>query len=64
MDWMFPTLLMWVLNGVICVGVLLRLLVFGEPVVKKNTEAAVSFYRHKTQADAHLEKVGNTVIII
>lgn len=56
MDWMFPTLLMWVLNGVICVGVLLRLLVFGEPVVKKNTEAAVSFYRHKTQADAHLEK--------
>ncbi|XP_062603205.1 sterol regulatory element-binding protein 1-like [Saccostrea cucullata] len=55
-DWMFPTLLMWVLNGVICVGVLIKLLVFGEPIVKKNTEAAVSFYRHKTQAEAHLEK--------
>lgn len=61
---MFPTLLMWVLNGVICVGVLLRLLVFGEPVVKKNTEAAVSFYRHKTQADAHLEKVRNANCIM
>lgn len=47
MDWMFFILLMWVLNGVICVGVLLRLLVFGELVVKKNIEVVVFFYRYK-----------------
>lgn len=62
MDWMFFILLMWVLNGVICVGVLLRLLVFGELVVKKNIEVVVFFYRYKIQADVYLEKVGNIVI--
>lgn len=62
MDWMFFILLMWVLNGVICVGVLLRLLVFGELVVKKNIEVVVFFYRYKIQVDVYLEKVGNIVI--
>lgn len=60
---MFPSLLMWVLKGVICIGVLVRLLIFGEPVVKKDTEAAVSFYRHKSQAEAHLEKVSVRLLL-
>lgn len=57
MDWMFPTLIMWMLNGVICVAVLARLFVYGEPVVKKNSEANTAYWRHHNQAEAYLEKV-------
>ncbi|XP_060074168.1 sterol regulatory element-binding protein 1-like [Ylistrum balloti] len=54
MDWMFPTLMMWVLNGTIVAGVLARLFIYGEPVTKKNSEAAVSFWRHHNQAENYL----------
>ncbi|OWF55632.1 sterol regulatory element-binding protein 1-like [Mizuhopecten yessoensis] len=54
MDWMFPTLMMWMLNGIIVTGVLARLFIYGEPVTKKNSEAAVSFWRHQNQADTYL----------
>lgn len=56
-DWMFPTLFLWLLNSVICVGVLARLFIFGEPVVKKNSESAMSYLRHVTQGDIHLSRV-------
>ncbi|KAK3100385.1 hypothetical protein FSP39_019112 [Pinctada imbricata] len=54
--WMFPTLLLWVMNGLIVAGVMAKLFIFGEPVVKKNSFTAVTFYRHLAQADTHLEK--------
>nr|AHB60716.1 sterol regulatory element-binding protein [Mimachlamys nobilis] len=54
MDWMFPTLMMWMLNGIIVTGVLARLFIYGEPVTKKNSEAAVSFWRHQNQAETYL----------
>lgn len=55
-DWMFPTLFMWLLNGVICIGVLARLFIFGEPVVKKNSDSAMTYLRHVTQGDLHLSR--------
>ena len=55
-DWMFPTLFLWLLNSIICVGVLARLFIFGEPVVKKNSESAMSYLRHVTQGDIHLSR--------
>ncbi|XP_069129504.1 sterol regulatory element-binding protein 1-like isoform X2 [Argopecten irradians] len=56
MAWMFPTLMMWMLNGVIVAGVLARLFIYGEPVTKKNSEAAVSFWRHHNQAENYLAR--------
>ncbi|KAJ8297991.1 hypothetical protein KUTeg_024522 [Tegillarca granosa] len=56
LDWMFPTLMMWILNGIIVTGVMAKLLIFGEPVTKKNSEAEVSYWRHQKQANADLSR--------
>lgn len=56
-DWMFPTLFLWLMNGMIAVGVLAKILIFGEPVVCEDSEASVVFWRHRKQADVDLAKV-------
>ncbi|XP_052078651.1 sterol regulatory element-binding protein 1-like isoform X2 [Mytilus californianus] len=56
LDWIFPTLFMWMLNGIICIGVITRLFIFGEPVVKKNSESAMVYLRHITQGDLYLSR--------
>nr|UVI59225.1 SREBP-1 [Haliotis discus hannai] len=53
-DWMFPTLFLWLMNGVIVAGVLAKLLIYGEPVTCKNSNASVSFWRHRKQADTDI----------
>lgn len=57
MDWMLPTLLVWLLNGVLVAGVLIRLLVYGEPVTRPHSESSVLFWRHRKQADLDLARV-------
>ncbi|XP_022529047.2 sterol regulatory element-binding protein 1 isoform X2 [Astyanax mexicanus] len=56
MDWMLPTLLVWLLNGVLVVGVLIKLLVYGEPVTRPHSESSVLFWRHRKQADLDLAR--------
>uniref|UniRef100_A0A673KP22 Sterol regulatory element-binding protein 1 n=1 Tax=Sinocyclocheilus rhinocerous TaxID=307959 RepID=A0A673KP22_9TELE len=56
MDWMLPTLLLWLLNGVLVAGVLIRLLVYGEPVTRPHSESSVLFWRHRKQADLDLAR--------
>lgn len=56
MDWMLPTLLVWLLNGVLVAGVLIRLLVYGEPVTRPHSESSVLFWRHRKQADLDLAR--------
>lgn len=56
MDWMLPTLLVWLLNGVLVVGVLIKLLVYGEPITRPHTESSVLFWRHRKQADLDLAR--------
>ncbi|KAM3863614.1 sterol regulatory element-binding protein 1 [Diretmus argenteus] len=56
MDWMLPTLLMWLLNGVLVSGVLIRLLVYGEPVTRPHSGSSVLFWRHRKQADLDLAR--------
>lgn len=50
-DWMFPTLLMWFVNGVVLSGFLLHLFIFGEPVSTPESNSAASYLRYKKQAD-------------
>lgn len=56
-DWMMPTLLLWLLNGVIVLSVFVKLLVHGEPVIRPHSRSSVTFWRHRKQADLDLAKV-------
>lgn len=55
-DWMMPTLLLWLLNGVIVLSVFVKLLVHGEPVIRPHSRSSVTFWRHRKQADLDLAK--------
>ena len=54
---MLPSLLMWLVNGVIITVVLMRLFVFGEPVTKPMSESSVLYWRSRKQADLDLARV-------
>ncbi|KAG7265364.1 hypothetical protein CRUP_004452 [Coryphaenoides rupestris] len=56
MDWMLPTLLVWLLNFVLVAMVLVRLLVYGEPVTRPHSRSSVLFWRHRKQADLDLAR--------
>ncbi|KAM8845495.1 sterol regulatory element-binding protein 1 isoform 3-T3 [Spinachia spinachia] len=56
MDWMLPTILVWLLNGILVSGVLIRLFVYGEPVTRPHSGSSVLFWRHRKQADLDLAR--------
>uniref|UniRef100_A0A8C7Z2A9 Sterol regulatory element-binding protein 1 n=1 Tax=Oryzias sinensis TaxID=183150 RepID=A0A8C7Z2A9_9TELE len=56
MDWMLPTILVWLVNGILVSGVLIRLLVYGEPVTRPHSGSSVFFWRHRKQADLDLAR--------
>nr|XP_017824731.3 sterol regulatory element-binding protein 2 isoform X1 [Callithrix jacchus] len=55
-DWMMPTLLLWLVNGVIVLSVFVKLLVHGEPVIRPHSRSSVTFWRHRKQADLDLSR--------
>ena len=57
LDWMFPTMIMWLLNGTIVAGVLAKLLIFGEPITKKESRSSDCYWKHQKQAEACIAKV-------
>lgn len=54
---MMPTLLLWLVNGVIVLSVFVKLLVHGEPVIQPHSRSSVTFWRHRKQADLDLARV-------
>lgn len=58
-DWMMPTLLLWLVNGVIVLSVFVKLLVHGEPVIRPHSRSSVTFWRHRKQADLDLARVSS-----
>lgn len=54
---MMPTLILWLVNGVIILSVFIKLLVHGEPVTRLHSRSSVTFWRHRKQADLDLAKV-------
>ncbi|XP_032642998.1 sterol regulatory element-binding protein 2 isoform X2 [Chelonoidis abingdonii] len=54
--WMMPTLLLWLMNGVIVLSVCIKLLVHGEPVTRLHSRSSVMFWRHRKQADLDLAR--------
>ena len=55
--WSFPSLMLWLVNGVITACVLAHIFVFGEPITKRGTEASLCFWRNRKQADIDLSRV-------
>lgn len=58
--WMMPTLILWLVNGVIVLSVFVKLLVHGEPVTRLHSRSSVAFWRHRKQADLDLARVKST----
>ncbi|KAI1895999.1 hypothetical protein AGOR_G00090290 [Albula goreensis] len=56
LDWVLPSLVLWLLNGLLVAGVLIRLLVYGEPVTRTHSGSSVHFWRHRKQADLDLAR--------
>lgn len=54
--WMMPTLILWLVNGVIVLSVFIKLLVHGEPVTRLHSRSSVTFWRHRKQADLDMTK--------
>ncbi|XP_009954030.1 PREDICTED: sterol regulatory element-binding protein 2 [Leptosomus discolor] len=54
--WMMPTLILWLVNGVIVLSVFIKLLVHGEPVTRLHSRSSVTFWRHRKQADLDLAR--------
>ncbi|XP_060045034.1 sterol regulatory element-binding protein 2 isoform X2 [Erinaceus europaeus] len=55
-NWMMPTLLLWLVNGVVVLSVFVKLLVHGEPVIRPHSRSSVTFWRHRKQADLDLAR--------
>jgi len=58
-----PSLIVWMLNGVVMAAVLAKLFVFGEPVTKPLTASSVSYWRSRRQADVYLAAVNSLTFI-
>uniref|UniRef100_A0A8C4SRX7 Sterol regulatory element-binding protein 1 n=1 Tax=Erpetoichthys calabaricus TaxID=27687 RepID=A0A8C4SRX7_ERPCA len=56
LDWMLPTLFLWLLNGVLVLVLFIRLFVYGEPVTRMHSGSSVLFWRHRKQADLELAR--------
>lgn len=55
--WFGVLALKWTVHLVVVLGILMRIFVYGEPVTRPQTDAAVLFWRHKNQADIDHSKV-------
>ncbi|KAL8615034.1 hypothetical protein ACOMHN_057938 [Nucella lapillus] len=55
-SWLFPRMMMWLLNAAVVGVVLAKVLVYGEPVMRKNTAASVSYWRHRRQAQVDVQE--------
>ena len=62
-SWLFPQVFLWLLNAVVVGVVLAKVLVYGEPVTRKNTSASVSYWRHRRQAEVDMERVSFPFVI-
>ncbi|XP_068108893.1 sterol regulatory element-binding protein 2 [Hyperolius riggenbachi] len=56
LDWLIPTLILWLVNGAIVLSVFMKLLIHGEPVTRLHSRSSVKFWRHCKQADLELAR--------
>ncbi|XP_039295426.1 sterol regulatory element-binding protein 1 [Nilaparvata lugens] len=55
--WTFgSSLMMWLVNSLILAVCLIKMLVYGDPVLSSDSKASVAFWRHRKQADFDIKK--------
>ncbi|XP_072337162.1 sterol regulatory element-binding protein 1 isoform X1 [Scyliorhinus torazame] len=54
--WIWPTLTLWLINGIIVLLVFVKIFVYGEPVTRLHSASSVLFWRHRKQADLDLAR--------
>jgi sterol regulatory element-binding transcription factor 1 len=55
--WITSSLLVFAFNAVIFGVCLVKMLMFGDPIIPSKSKASVEFWRHKNQAEFNLKKV-------
>ncbi|XP_063171265.1 sterol regulatory element-binding protein 1 [Candoia aspera] len=55
-QWLFPTLIFWMINLLIVFAAFVRLFIYGEPVTRPHSESSILFWRHRKQADLDLAR--------
>ncbi|XP_053132718.1 sterol regulatory element-binding protein 1 isoform X2 [Hemicordylus capensis] len=55
-QWLLPTLIFWLINMTVVLGTFIRLFIYGEPITRPHSESAVTFWRHRKQADLDLAR--------
>lgn len=53
------SILIWMFNSVIAIGVIARLFMFGEPVTTPTSKSSVSYWRSRHQANVYLNRVSD-----
>ena len=56
-DWLLPTLFVWVINGILSLAVLWKLLVSMEPVTENDSKPYVKRWKYKIMAEEAIEQV-------
>ena len=56
-QWVGSSLYLWIFNFIILLGCLIKLFVYGDPVLPAKSKESVAFWRHRRQADFDLSKV-------
>lgn len=57
--WLVLLAVKWAVHLIVVLGILIRIFVYGEPVTRPQTDAAVLFWRHRNQADIDLSRGDN-----
>ncbi|XP_062999304.1 sterol regulatory element-binding protein 1 isoform X2 [Elgaria multicarinata webbii] len=55
-QWLFPTMVFWMINMLVVLGAFIRLFIYGEPITRPYSESSVLFWRHRKQADLDLAR--------
>jgi sterol regulatory element-binding transcription factor 1 len=50
-------LLLWIFNFAFFFGCLIKMLVYGDPILKHQSSESVKYWKHKKQSDLDFERV-------
>ncbi|PNF43046.1 hypothetical protein B7P43_G05564 [Cryptotermes secundus] len=54
--WVGSSLFLWIFNSILLLSCLIKLFVYGDPVIQAKSKESVTFFRHRRQADFDLSK--------
>lgn len=49
--------LLWMVNLALFIGCLIKMLVYGDPILKHQSNDSINYWKHKKQSDLDFERV-------